>query len=45
MHFSVLVPVQVNVTDQDHEHVAEATLKRAILAELLAGTDPKDIRF
>lgn len=43
MHFSVLVPVQVNVTDQDHEHVAAATLKRAILAELLAGTDPQDI--
>ena len=43
MHFSVLVPVQVNVTDQDHEHVAAATLRRAILTELLSGTDPKNI--
>lgn len=43
MHFTVLVPVQVTVTDQDHEHVAAATLRRAILSELLSGTDPKDI--
>lgn len=43
MHFSVLVPVKVNVTDQDHEQVAAATLRRAILTELLSGTDPQDI--
>lgn len=44
MHFSVLVPVQVNVTDQDHERVAAATRHRAVLTELLSGTNPKDIR-
>lgn len=43
MHFSVLVPVQVNITDQNHEHVADATLRCATLTELLSGTNPQDI--
>lgn len=43
MHFSVLIPVQVNIQDQDHERVKAAALRHAILTELLSGTNPQDI--